>query len=159
MVLYDTCVCTLEDLSCYMLLTVIMFQQKCFYIYYILSCIDCSCPTCVLYYLLQPEYLNLKPSERELRNYVVKKALSKWQEVSTYLDITHEQVKAADANNPRNVQQAFFESLMHWHSGGTSKPVNWKSVLEALNDSELTEVAKNIQTELGKSIELAFLRY
>ena len=99
----------------------------------------------------------MKPSERELRDYVVKKALSKWQEVCTYLDITHEQVKAADVNNPRNVQQAFFESLMHWHSGGTGKPVNWRSVLEALNDSELIEVARNIESELGKGIELAFL--
>ena len=99
----------------------------------------------------------MKPSERELRHYVVKKALSKWQEVCTYLDITHEQVKAADVNNPKNVQEAFFESLMHWHSGGTGKPVNWKSVLEALNDSELTEVARNIETELGKNIELAVL--
>ena len=42
---------------------------------------------------------------------------------------------------------------MHWYSGGTSKPVNWESVLEALNASELTEVAKNIQTELGKYID------
>ena len=124
---------------------------------YILSCIGCSCPTYVHYYPLQPKYLNLKPSERELRKYVVEKALSKWQEVCTYLDITHEQVKAADTNNPRNVQQAFFESLMHWHSGSTGKPVNWKSILEALNDSKLTEVARNIQIELGKRIELAFL--
>ena len=104
------------------------------------------------YISLQPEYLDWKPSEIDLRKHVVKKALSRWQEVCTYLGVTHEQVKAADANNPRNVQQAFFESLMHWHSGCTTNPVNWESLLEALNVSELTEVAKNIQTELGKYI-------
>ena len=88
---------------------------------------------------------------------MVKKALFKWKEVCTHLGITYAQVKAADVNNPGNVQEAFFESLMHWHCGSTGKPVNWKSVLEALNDSELTEVAKDIQTELGKSSELAIL--
>ena len=107
-----------------------------------------------LVHFLQPEYLDWKPSEKDLRKHVVKKALSRWQEVCTYLGVTHEQVKAADANNPRNVQQAFFESLMHWHSGCTTNPVNWESVLEALNASELTEVAKNIQTELGKSVRV-----
>ena len=99
----------------------------------------------------------MKPSEIELRNHVVKKALFKWKEVCTHLGITYAQVKAADVNNPGNVQEAFFESLMHWHSGSTGKTVNWKSVLEALNDSELTEVARNIESELGKGIELAVL--
>ena len=60
--------------------------------------------------------------------------------------ITHEQVKAADTNN------SFFESVMHWHSGCMTNPVNWESLLEALIASELTEVAKNIQTELGKCV-------
>ena len=69
-------------------------------------------------------------------------------------------MKAAFVNNPGNVQQAFFESLMHWHSGGTTNPVNWESVLEALIASELTEVAKNIQTELGKYVyKLNILNY
>ena len=102
------------------------------------------------YTSLQPEYLDWKPSEVDLRTHVVKKALFRWQEVCTYLGITYEQVKVAFLNNPGNVQQAFFESLMHWHSGCTTNPVTWESVLEALNASELTEVAKNIQTELGK---------
>ena len=117
----------------------------------------------LLFYLLdhplQPEYLNWKPTEIELRNLVVKKALSRWEEVCTYLGITHEQVTGAHTNNQRNVQQAFFESLMHWHRGCTSKPVNWHSVLDALNSSEMTEVAKNIHAELGKYIELVFLTY
>ena len=55
------------------------------------------------YISLQPEYLDWKPSEVDLRTHVMKKALSRWQEVYTYLGMTHEQVKAADTNNPRNV--------------------------------------------------------
>ena len=102
---------------------------------------------------LQPKYLDWKPSEEQLRIHVVNKALPRWEEVCTFLNITYEHATAAFRSNPGNLRQAFFQSLMHWHSGGTSKPVNWESLLEALNASELTEVAKNIQTELGKYID------
>ena len=139
---------TLPHYSFYVFTEVISHSIKLIF-YQVPILLDC----CHFSYIsLQPEYLDWKPSEIDLRKHVVKKALSRWQEVCTYLGVTHEQVKAADTNNPRNVQQAFFESLMHWHSGCTTNPVNWESVLKALNASELTEVAKNIQTELGKYI-------
>ena len=93
-----------------------------------------------------------KPTEIHLRRHICKKIAGNWKEVCTYLGVLDEEMKSAERENPHNNKQAMFECLLLWHKGNYSSqglPPTWKVLLEALEDAEYKELAKELRDNLS----------
>ena len=92
-----------------------------------------------------------RPSEEEIRTFVVEKVGKEWRSVCTYLGIDQNEIDMALAN-PGNVKEAFFSLLVIWRNGKVpDRPVTWAVLLGAMENAGLAEICKNIKRSLEKA--------
>ena len=93
-----------------------------------------------------------RPSEEEIRTFVVEKVGKEWRSVCTYLGIDQNEIEMALFNNPGNVKEAFFSLLVNWRNGKVpNRPVTWAVLLGAMENAGLAEICKNIKRSLEKA--------
>ena len=99
--------------------------------------------------MLTADFLQLKPTEIDIRAHVCQKDGDKWPVVCKYLGVPPAKVQMARSNNPNQEEDACFEAVMHWRSGNTSVAVSWVGLLEALKRGDLGDVADSIAVQNG----------
>ena len=93
----------------------------------------------------------LKSSKKTVR--VINTIAHKWDEVATRLYFEVHDIKRIQQDCPLQVRKASREMIMEWLEGEGSlrKPITWATLIEALNEAELSEVAKDIVSILQES--------
>ena len=77
------------------------------------------------------------------------KACDVWMKVCTELGIPFRVQKTARNTFPGDPEGAFFECLVYWLDGNVKdSPVMWRTVLNALKESDKKELAKEIEDTL-----------
>ena len=79
---------------------------------------------------------------------VIDKAAAKWEELAYGLHFESHDVANIKKNNPSDVTAACREVLIQWEAGKGRKPVEWRTLLQALEDAQLDEVAPKLRSVL-----------
>jgi ankyrin repeat protein/GTPase SAR1 family protein len=96
--------------------------------------------------------LDKKPTEKELRRYVVSKTSSIWKKVCTELEISRDQQKKALENSSGDVEEAYFDCLVYWLLGNIKgSEVNWRTVLDAVKEAGMPDMAEEIEENILKT--------
>ena len=96
---------------------------------------------------------NDRPTEEEIRTFVVEKVGKEWRSVCTYLGIAQNEIEMALANHPGNVKEAFFSLLVLWRNGKVpDRPVTWAVLLRAMENAGLAELCEDITQNLKMGI-------
>ena len=90
----------------------------------------------------------MKPTEKEFRKYICKAAIGEWRAVCTYLGIDKPTVQRFQGENPNNISEAFFDCLRYWLDGNTGEQITWNTLLNALEDAELKQLAEELKRKL-----------
>ena len=91
----------------------------------------------------------LKGSKKTIR--VIDRIAHVWDRVATRLYFEGHEIKCIERDYPKT-HQASREMIMEWLEGNESlrKPVTWAILIEALDEAELSEVAKDIVSILNE---------
>ena len=57
-------------------------------------------------------------------------------------------IKKAEMNNQKNIDEAMFECIKKWLNGIPNRPVTWEFLLKALEEAELKEPSKELKAML-----------
>ena len=79
---------------------------------------------------------------------VINEAAAKWEELAYGLHFESHDVANIKKNNPSDVTAACREVLIQWEAGKGRKPVEWRTLLQALEDAQLDEVAPKLRSVL-----------
>ena len=79
---------------------------------------------------------------------VIDKTAAKWEELAYGLHFESHDVANIKKNNPSDVTAACREVLIQWEAGKGRKPVEWRTLLQALEDAQLDEVAPKLRSVL-----------
>ena len=91
----------------------------------------------------------LKGSKRTIR--IIDRIAHIWDRVATRLYFEGHEIKRIKRDCPQTLE-ASREMIMEWLEGNESlrKPVTWATLIEALDEAELSEVAKDIVSILNE---------
>ena len=91
----------------------------------------------------------LKGSKKTIR--VIDRIAHVWDRVATRLYFEGHEIKRIKRDCPQTLE-ASREILMEWLEGNESlrKPVTWATLIEALDEADLSEVAKDILSILNE---------
>ena len=63
-------------------------------------------------------------------------------------------LKKAEMNNPKNIDEAMFECIKKWLNGIPNRPVTWEFLLKTLEEAELKEASKELKAAKLTSLYL-----
>ena len=90
----------------------------------------------------------MKPTEKEFRKHICRTAIGEWKAVCTLLGINKPTVQRFQEENPNSISEAFFECLCYWLEGNTDEQITWNTLLNALEDAELKQLAEELKRKL-----------
>ena len=77
---------------------------------------------------------------------VIQSAASKWEIFATHLHFEVDDIKRIRSDYHLKCQLACLEVCMEWLAGVGRKPTNWTTLITALKEAELGEVANDLNT-------------
>ena len=86
--------------------------------------------------------------EKEIR--IIRSVASKWKEVATRLYFEPNHIALIEKNHPHDCESACREVFSEWILGHGRKPISWITLLKALNESEFSEMARELETFLSQ---------
>ena len=99
-------------------------------------------------YTAPPSFLSRAPTDEEVRKHVLPLLGKEWGSFCTYLGVKYTDLKKAEMNNPKNIDEAMFECIKKWLNGIPNRPVTWEFLLKTLEEAELKEPSKELKTKL-----------
>lgn len=95
----------------------------------------------------------MKSKNQESVN-VIETVASKWPRLAYALKIRDSKVqsirKSYEGSN--SAEEACEDALRYWMNAATKKPVNWKTLIEALEDIEHNTLAMNLKSVLTEGV-------
>ena len=85
------------------------------------------------------------PNSKTVR--CVKKSESRWDDLALFLGLEAE-VDSIQSNFPRDVHRACKKMLQLWLEGQGRTPVTWRTLLDALEDADMTALADDLREAL-----------
>ena len=79
---------------------------------------------------------------------VISKAAHKWKQLATRLHFDFCDIECIDRDCPLHQVDACRQVVGEWLSGKGRKPTSWSTVIEALNEIELSELAEDLKVVL-----------
>ena len=86
------------------------------------------------------------PSASELKEDLTPFLAGKWQEVCKKLGIPDDRIKVYKRES--GPEAAAFMGLEYWRNGNTNKPATWNTLLTALHESDLEQLATELTVKL-----------
>lgn len=86
--------------------------------------------------------------EKEIR--IIQDVASKWKRVATRLHFKPSDIARIDTNHPRDCESACREVFSEWMLGHGRKPISWRTLVKALNESKFSEMARELETFLSQ---------
>ena len=93
-----------------------------------------------------------RPTEQQLFHHVARKLGADWKRFAIYLGFEHTNVQQADRE--QSLEDKAFNILVAWRNGTGNKPKCWVTILKALKNAGLSELASEIKTDIeGNSLD------
>ena len=85
------------------------------------------------------------PNSKTVR--CVKKSESRWDDLAIFLGL-EEEIGSIQSNFPGDVRWACRKTLQLWLEGQGRRPVTWRTLLDALEDADITPLADDLREAL-----------
>ena len=76
---------------------------------------------------------------------VIEQAAAKWEEVATRLHFESHDISRIRENYPQQALKACRTVFIEWLDGRGRKPITWKTVMTALKEANLSEIAADLE--------------
>ena len=83
---------------------------------------------------------------------VIRSAASKWKQLATRLHFEPSDIDRIQFDNPRQCYQACWQVCNEWLSGKGLQPTSWTTLIQALEEAELSEVAKDLTNIISDAL-------
>ena len=83
---------------------------------------------------------------------VIRSAASKWKQLATRLHFEPSNINCIQSDNPTQCYKACLQVCNEWLSGTGRQPTSWTTLIQALEEAELSEVAKDLQTIISDTL-------
>ena len=80
---------------------------------------------------------------------VIDRVAGVWERVAIRLHFNGDDISRIKKDCHLQTRDASYHVIMEWQMGKRRKPVTWDTLMTALGEAELSEVAKDIQDILG----------
>ena len=104
------------------------------------------CSNIVRYVLLSLYIPAARPTELQLFHHVASKLGADWKHFAIYLGFENTQIQQAD--HEKSFEDKAYEILVAWRKGAGKKPKSWATILTALKNTGLTDLAHVMQTDI-----------
>ena len=91
-------------------------------------------------------YPTVRPTEQQLFHHVARRLGAEWKRFAIYLGFRHSYVQQADKEDC--FENKVFDILVAWHNGMGNKSKTWATILTALKQAGLSDLASEIQIDI-----------
>ena len=88
-----------------------------------------------------------RPTEQQLFHHVARNLGDDWKDFAIYLGFEYTQIQQAD-HREKSYKDKAYEILVAWLKGAGYTPRSWETILTALKNTGLTDLAREIQTNI-----------
>ena len=72
---------------------------------------------------------------------------ARWSDVAVQLELPDSEIEIIE-HDSKDCKKAMDKLISHWLNGSARLPVTWRTLLEALQDTEFTALATDLKTVL-----------
>ena len=104
-------------------------------------------------------FLDRVPDLRRLYKLVVKQVASRWERLTTMLELDNDGRKIDVIRRDfwgAGVEICCMQAIHHWVRGEGKRPVSWRTLLKCLDDIECREIAEEIRIKLIEGKEHSY---
>ena len=83
---------------------------------------------------------------------VIWSAAPKWKQLATRLYFEYNDITRIRADNHWQCQDVCFEVCSEWLNGADRKPTNWKTLITALREAKLSEIASKLEVIISYNL-------
>ena len=83
---------------------------------------------------------------------IIQTAASKWKRLATRLYFKPSDINRIRSDNPTECYDACWKVCSEWLEGVGRQPTSWTTLIKALNEAELGEIATDLETIISRGI-------
>ena len=80
---------------------------------------------------------------------IIRKAAGVWERIATRLHFEGDEIKRIARDNHHKTEDACRDVFSQWRQGKGRQPKTWQTVIKAVEEAELSELAKDLKCALG----------